>query len=302
MRCSSVLPSALLAVLLGGLCLGPARPVSPRGPYARWRTNQILDKAAGLRFPGPDLTRQDIRIVTDVPYGAGERKLDLYLPCHPECPVVVFVHGGSWISEDKALYGRLGEFLAVHGVGAVLVNYRLPPEVNVEGELQDVAGALRWTLENCPTWGGDPRRLFLCGHSAGAHLVATLACNPAFLAAANLAPDVIRGVIAISGVYRIGWNVVWHGTGYVFRGVDRRAVSPLEHTRPGLPAFLVIYAERDDAYKIKQARTFHGRLVEAGAESELYEVPGEDHYGTIIHLGRPNAPQGGRILEFVRQH
>lgn len=166
---------------------------------------------------------ETLRVVTDGPcavvkvpdlsYCDGPRlqahrhTLDLYLPKgRRDFPVVFLVHGGAWVCGDNrccGLYSSVGEFLARHGIGAVLPNYRLSPMVKHPEHIKDVARAFAWTRRNIGDHGGDPDKLFLAGHSAGGHLVALLATDDRYLRDEGLKADVIRGVISVSGVYNI---------------------------------------------------------------------------------------------------
>jgi acetyl esterase/lipase len=124
---------------------------------------------------------------------------------------VLFVHGGAWVFGNKnffGLYRSVGQFLARHGIVAVLTNYRLSPLVRHPVHTQDVARAYAWVRRHVRDYGGDPDQIFLVGHSAGGHLVALLATDPAYLndpALKLTAADraALRGVIAVCGVYRI---------------------------------------------------------------------------------------------------
>jgi acetyl esterase/lipase len=165
----------------------------------------------------PDRTRSkntsSVHQVQNVSYSdnpkvaSNSQKLDLFLPTNKkDFPVVVFVHGGSWMYGDKDFSGwgtAIGRFFASQGIGAVMPNYRLSPFVRHPEHIKDVAKAFAWTARNIQKYGGSPDRLFLCGHSAGAHLVSLLATNDAYLKAEGLKPSAIKGVIAVSGVYRV---------------------------------------------------------------------------------------------------
>jgi acetyl esterase/lipase len=159
--------------------------------------------------------RPAIREVLDVPYAgkSDERQaLDVFAPRGARgCPVVLFVHGGAWVFGDKnffGLYRSVGQFLARHGVVAVLINYRLSPLVRHPAHVQDVARAYAWVRRHTREYGGDPDQIFLVGHSAGGHLVALLATDARYLkdpALGLTAADraALRGVISVCGVYRI---------------------------------------------------------------------------------------------------
>ncbi len=141
------------------------------------------------------------------PADAARHRLDLFLPKgQKDYPVVVLVHGGAWMMGDKSclgLYSAVGRFLARHGVGAVLPNYRLSPGVQHPEHVKDVARAVAWTHSHIAAYGGDPGRLFLAGHSAGGHLVALLGTDESYLKAVGMQMEDIKGVIGICGVYRI---------------------------------------------------------------------------------------------------
>jgi acetyl esterase/lipase len=155
-----------------------------------------------------------VQEVRNVPYWQARaadpvrHRLDLYLPQGKrEFPVVVFVHGGAWMLGDKNFFGwgpDIGTYFASQGIGVVMPSYRLSPAVKHPEHVKDVARAVAWTFGNIRKYGGRADQLFLCGHSAGGHLVALLATDPTYLKAEGLKPSVIKGVIAVSGVYRIG--------------------------------------------------------------------------------------------------
>ena len=109
----------------------------------------------------------------DVPYAHDSdlQALDVFAPKRAaDRPVVLFVHGGAWMFGDKnmlGLYRGVGRFFARHGAVAVCVNYRLVPFVKHPEQVKDVARAFAWVCAHVRDYGGDPDRIFLCGHSAG---------------------------------------------------------------------------------------------------------------------------------------
>jgi acetyl esterase/lipase len=242
-----------------------------------------------------------VRFVHDLRYGSDARHgLDLYLPSRADFPVVLFVHGGQWTYGDKALYAHLGCFLARHGIGAVVANYRLSPGAQHPAHVQDVAAALAWTRKHLPAHGGDTDRHFLMGHSAGGHLVSLLATDESHLGPWGLSPDHIAGVVAISGVYHVHINVSLYGLGHVFRGADRWAASPLCHVKPGCPPFLILYAQREAWTLAGQARKFHARLQACRGRSRILPVPDEDHVSIVHSIAAPGAAHGRHIVRFLR--
>jgi len=176
------------------------------GPAVRAETRPATPTA---KEPPPP----PIRETFDIPYGkAALQQLDVFAPEKgKDYPVVLFVHGGTWMLCDKDFYGLyrgVGKFLARHGVVAVSINYRLSPAVKHPAHVEDVARAFAWTRRHVAAYGGDPDRIILMGHSAGGHLVSLLATDPRYLkdpalrlSAADRAA--LRGVISVSGVYSI---------------------------------------------------------------------------------------------------
>lgn len=122
------------------------------------------------------------------------------------CPVVVLVHGGSWMHGDNRCYGlysSVGSFLASQGILAVLPNYRVSPKVKHPTHVEDLARAVTWVYQNIEKQGGCRDQIFLLGHSAGGHLVSLLTTDEKYLKAEGLSTNVIRGVVSVSGVYHI---------------------------------------------------------------------------------------------------
>jgi len=153
------------------------------------------------------LTPRSTHSVTSaVAYGALPRqKLDIYKPTLPAAaggyPVVVFFYGGSWNSGERASYAFIGEALASRGVLTLVADYRLYPEVRYPDFLSDSASALAYGLERATSLGGDPKRVFVMGHSAGAYNAAMLALDARWLKAAGHAPSELAGFIGLAGPY-----------------------------------------------------------------------------------------------------
>jgi acetyl esterase/lipase len=144
-----------------------------------------------------------VKLGDNVAYADGDRKkLDVYAPKNPTAaaPVVVFIYGGAWRNGSKADYEFVGHALAAAGFVTVIPDYRLFPEVRYPDFLEDNAQALAWVAKNIGRYGGDPQRLFLAGHSAGAYNAVMLALDSSFLREYG-AELTIRGVAAISGPY-----------------------------------------------------------------------------------------------------
>lgn len=142
----------------------------------------------------------------DIAYGSNPRqKLDVYKPVTPPppggYPVAVYFYGGSWTFGDRAEYEFLGESLASRGILAVVADYRRYPEVRFPDFVADSAAAADWALDNAARFGGNPKRLFLFGHSAGAYNAAMVAIDPRWLAAHGRQRSDLAGWIGLAGPY-----------------------------------------------------------------------------------------------------
>ncbi len=147
----------------------------------------------------------DCVAVRDIPYGEAERQeLDIYSAAKRRklAPVVVYFYGGGWEEGDKALYPFLASTLVAHGLTVVVPDYRVYPAVRFPTFLEDAALAVRWVREYVARYGGDPERIVLMGHSAGAHIAAMLTFDRQWLARVGLDPRKdLKGMVGLAGPY-----------------------------------------------------------------------------------------------------
>ena len=145
-------------------------------------------------------------LTSGVAYGPLPRQaLDVYTPTRPAppdgWPVVVFFYGGSWNTGERAEYGFVGAALAARGVLTLVADYRLYPQVRYPDFLRDSALALGWGLDHAARLGGNPKRVFVAGHSAGGYNAAMLALDARWLAATGHQPVELAGWIGLAGPY-----------------------------------------------------------------------------------------------------
>jgi acetyl esterase/lipase len=255
-----------------------------------------------------------VRFIQDVAYNSGpgadktRHKLDLYLPRgRKDFPVLFFVHGGAWMQGDKDFFGRhkpVGMFFASRGIGVVMANYRLSPQVQHPVHVQDVAKAFAWTHKNIRKYGGRPDEVVVMGHSAGAHLASLLATDDTYLKAEGLGLHDIVGVIAMSGVYHIPEKNALFDK--IF-GVDpkvRQGASPVSHARPDAPPFLIMWAADHEFFFCgkKPSEEFARALRDKKVPVELLEVKHRGHVGELIRATRDDDPAAKAILGFVHLH
>lgn len=145
----------------------------------------------------------------DVPFGPARwQRADVYQPAHATgpVPVIVFWYGGGWTEGNKEEYRFVGTALASLGFVAVLPDYRVYPDVKFPTFLDDAAAAVAWVQSHAGRFGGDPHRIVLMGHSAGAHMAAMLAINHEYLRRAGVDTHDIVGLIGLSGPYELAPN------------------------------------------------------------------------------------------------
>jgi len=260
---------------------------------------------ADLQLPSMEISpeverRKDISYREGPEADAEKHKLDVYSPKgKPAAPVFFFIHGGAWKSGDRSYYPPLGNRYAREGFVTVVPSYRLAPKHKHPAQIEDVAAAFAWTVRHIADYGGDTNRIYVAGHSAGGHLAALLSLDESALAPYQLSPKLIRGVLALSGVYNL---TVGDFQDSVF-GKDpqvRRDASPLFHLKAGAPPFLVTYCQWDYFTLPAQAREFHAALKAAGANAELVYVPGQNHLSEMINVASQNDPLVAAALRFMR--
>jgi acetyl esterase/lipase len=189
------------------------------------------------------------RVSRDVAYGTVPRqKLDIYAPPQESgrpAPVVVFFYGGNWNSGSRSDYAFVGHALASRGITTVVADYRLYPEVRYPRFVEDAALAVTWTARNIERFGGDPNRLFVMGHSAGAYNAAMVALDKRWLDTENGSPPVIKAWIGLAGPYDF-LPIANPDIKPVFYHPDRPLNSqPIRHAGPGSPPALLIAAKSD---------------------------------------------------------
>ncbi len=222
---------------------------------------------------------------TDVPYGdAPRQRYDVYLPAaRGLAPVVVFIYGGSWRSGSRDAYSFVGRSLAARGFVAVIPDYRLAPEVTYPAFVQDTAAAVAHVYRHAAEYGGDPSRLFLVGHSAGAYNAMMVALAPEFLKRQGLQRSIIKGAAGVAGPYDFLPidNMI---TRSAF-GADPSATSlPINAAQSGAPAILLQHGSADTTVDVGSSRTLLAALRQRNIPAELQIYPGAGHFSLVTSI------------------
>lgn len=243
----------------------------------------------------------------DVAYADGDRHgLDIYAPAGiPQAPVVVFIYGGGWKSGAKAGYRFVAASLAAKGFLVVVPDYRLFPQVRFPVFLQDNALAVAWIKANVARYGGDPRRIFLMGHSAGAYDVAMLALDKQWLGAVGLDPDRdVAGVVGLAGPYDF---LPFHDPELedIFGPAgDLRLSQPITFARGSGPPMFLAAGNADTTVLPRNTRNLAAAIRRDGGVVEERIYPGVDHIkiiGAMSGLLRWLAPSLADVNGFLRR-
>ncbi len=244
----------------------------------------------------------------DIAYQAGARGgLDVYAPARPHAgaPVVVFIYGGNWEGGTKALYRFVGASLAKAGVVTVIPDYRVYPEARYPAFLEDNARAVAWTRDHAQDFGGDPGRLVLIGHSAGAYDAAMLALDPRWLGEVGMDPSRdIRGVVGLSGPYDF-LPLESETLKAIFGPPEGRpSTQPVNHVRAGAPPFLLAAGAADRTVQPKNSSSLADVLRRHGGQADLVVYPGADHAATVtalLPLFGSHLDVRRRVLDFIER-
>ena len=223
-------------------------------------------------------------------YGKGARQtLDVYAP--PTAtgaePVAVFFYGGSWDSGRRADYAWAGRAVAARGFLTLVPDYRLYPEVVFPDFLDDCAAAVRWAVDNARALGGDPDRIVLIGHSAGAYNAAMLALDPRYLKAAGVEPGAVRAFAGLSGPYDflpLDGPITRRTFG---QAPDLPATQPGQFASARSPAAFLASGDADTTVYPRTTRKLAAALRQVGGKVEERHYPGRDHADTVLALSRP---------------
>jgi acetyl esterase/lipase len=241
-----------------------------------------------------------------------EPRLDVYSPSSGDGhPVLIFVHGGGWRNYDKELFAPVAMKLLPEDLVVVIPDYTLHPHAGYEQMAHEVAAAVSWTLEHIAQYGGDPHRVVLAGHSAGAHLSALALLDGRFLPAYGHSPMELCGWIGMSGVYDVQAEYdFWLDQGVTAEVMETvmggrenfRSASPIRYVQPTLPSLLLIHGDQDETVPVGITVDFHEALRAAGAPSALKTYANAGHADYLFAaLDAERAELITDLLDFVRR-
>ena len=263
------------------------------------------------------------KLTSDIPYvenGHKRHVLDIYTPEEPadkSLPVMFWIHGGGWQVGDKSDVALKPKALTERGFVFVSTNYRLLPEVEMDELIGDVARSLGWVRRNIGRYGGDPTRIFVGGHSAGAQLAALICIDDRYLKKEGVSFDVLKGCVPVDGdTYDIpkiimaaehrqalyGGKMFTLGHRQKFGNDPEKHVdfSAVTHVRKdkGIPPFLILYFPGNPDTRA-QARRLESVLKAAEIPARSYGKRDSNHSRLNNDLGKPDDPATQEFYKFL---
>ena len=259
--------------------------------------NAVLPKDGGAR-----------QIARDIAFGSQPRQaLDLYAPIRsdagprPRLPIIVFIYGGSWQSGDKNGYSFVGRALASRGFLVAIPNYRLVPQGRYPAFLQDNAAAVRWMIANAARHGGDPDRIVIVGHSAGAYNGSMLALDPRWLGGEWRA---VRGFVGLAGPYDF-LPLDGPVTKAAFGQEPQLATTqPIQFASRDDPPTLLLHGAKDTTVFPRNSEKLRDRLTSAGVDARIRIYPELGHISILTAIARPfrgKAPVLDDVAQFATE-
>ena len=255
-------------------------------------------------------------LVSGVEYGANARqKLDIYLPKVAEKSaklepaalkkVIIFYYGGNWDSGARADYKFAAEALVSQGYIVVIPDYRVYPEVLFPALMADPVSAAKWVKTNIKKYSGDANKIYLAGHSAGAHMAVMMAINPEYLAQASLKPNDFAGVIGLAGPYDF-LPLKSERLKIIFGPEAQQWKSqPINFVDGKNPPLFLAVGMKDDTVWPRNTFNLAKKIKEKNGLVEVHEFASYGHVDMVSKLAKPLRGKGEllkSVITFIDQH
>ena len=275
------------------------------GAVAALCVSLSLGACSGPEVLNATVSTQGLQIDHELTYEAGDRHgMDVYRAANAAGarPVVVFIYGGNWRSGKREDYAFVAAALARAGAVVFVPDYRLYPEVQYPSFIEDGAQAVAYARRVAASWGGDPRRVFVVGHSAGAYIAEMLALDPQYLARAGMRPRDLAGVVAIAGPADF-LPMTGEDTRMVFGAhQDDPATQPIDHVDGRNPPLLLLHGDADTTVELRNSTALAARIRAAGGPVELHVYHDVGHIGIVLgfaELFRGKSPVLADTAQFI---
>jgi acetyl esterase/lipase len=225
-----------------------------------------------------------------VAFGSHGQTLDIWAPDRPArgpWPVVIFWYGGGWAKGDRTSYAFAGRALAREGFLVVIPDYRKVPRVRFPAFLDDGADAVAWVQEHVAKHGGDPERVAVMGHSAGAYQAVMLALDSKRLTAAGADPGIVKAAVGLSGPYDFYPFDKKRSIEAMGRWPRPLETQPITFARADAPPLLLVTSDGDETVRPRNANNLGAKLRRLGAPVEVTNYGPLDHEEVVMALSVP---------------
>lgn len=255
-------------------------------------------------------------VVHDIKYASYPKSdpklnmLDIYMPKKgSNSPVLIWVHGGAFAYGDKEYVQQKAEYFTNKGYVFISINYRLSPKVVHPVHVQDVSDAIMWVNKNAIHYSGDPAKIFLLGHSAGAHLAALVSTDETYIKKSGGELKLIQGVVLLDGA---GYDIPvlmndakskvreWYVQAFGSSKKEWELASPVSYIKPDkqIPAFMIAYAGEREASEM-EAKILSRKLTEAQVENHVFHYQKKNHLTISKELGEEKDKTTEDVLRFL---
>ncbi|MEO7503724.1 MAG: alpha/beta hydrolase [Sphingomicrobium sp.] len=249
------------------------------------------------------------RAVEGAAYGPlARQRLDVWVPAKRPAgamPVILFFYGGGWVSGDRADYGFVGRAFAARGFVTIVADYRLVPQVRFPAFLQDGALAIKWARDHVAHYGGDPKRIALSGHSAGAYEAAMLALDRHYLADVGVDPGIVRAAALLATPADFYPFTEQRGRDALGAWPRPEETQPITFARADAPPMLLMHGTADTVVRPYNSQRLAAKLKALGAPVELKLYPGKSHIDLVKSLSptfRGSTPALADSVAFLNAH
>lgn len=282
---AAALGALVLLAVIGGMFAFVSPP----------RLLSLYDRIAGGR-------EGSCLVAEGVSFGSHGQSLDIWAPndrIKAPLPVVVFWYGGGWAKGDRTSYAFAGRALAKAGFLVVIPDYRKVPQVHFPAFLDDGAEALGWVQYNIAQYRGDPARVAVMGHSAGAWQAVMLALDAQRLATAGVDPGFVKAGVGLSGPYDFHPFTSDRAFAAMSQWPRPEETQPIAFARADAPPLLLVTSDGDETVRPKNANNLGARLRELGAPVEVKNYGPLDHEEVVMALSVPFRAKGPVLADSV---
>jgi acetyl esterase/lipase len=274
--------------------------ISDQTLFAQKKDETSFLKVANVRYATH--TKSDPRL----------NMLNVYMPKKgSNSPMVIWVHGGSWAFGDKDNMLYKAEYFTARGYVFVSVNYRLSPDVKHPVNAQDVADALVWLHENATHYSADSEKIFMIGHSAGAHLAALVSIDGKYLEKSGGNVSILDGVVLLDGT---GYDITqlmknannkmkeWYTDSFGQTKKEWDQASPVNYIKPehNIPPFMIAYADEQEPSQ-KQAILLSKKLSEASIKNKVFHYEKKNASSINKELGKETDKPTEDVYRFLQE-